>query len=339
METLNVLERIANALEVIAGKLNGSVPLNSKDSIGVTYQQWSDKWVKQYKEPKAKLSYLKNIKSYLSNYILPAFGIVDLGDIKPAKIQEFLLSIDSKATRTKCAAILSESLRKAFEIRLIGYNPFLPVEFDRYDQPSLGALTHEQQVILLNSIKNKGLMGKSFDKQKVAFIYFLLCTGLRQGEALALKAKDVDFAGKKIKVSASKERSTGNLVSTKTKAGVRIVPVGDMILDLIRPYVRKARGGFIFPWSADSSSRICRTLFSLAGIKGSGHILRHTFITNCYELGIPPYVIQRWAGHSEVKQADAYLALRSADEFIKTEIVDYMLELKNRVVVNLVPNS
>lgn len=335
-----ILERIATALEVIATKLGSSIVatpglLEPTTKVGITYQQWAEKWVAQYKEPKIKVNYLKILKGYLTNYIYPAFGLVDLGDISSQRLQEFLLQIDSKATRTKCAAILSESLRKAYDTRVISFNPFPAVDFDRYEQPSLGALTHGEQLHLLETIKSKKVMGDYYDKHKIAFIYFLLCTGLRQGEALALKAKNIDFAGKKIKVTHSRERSTGELVSPKTKAGVRIVPVGDLVLDLIRPYVRKAHGGFIFPWSPDGSSRICRKMFAYAELKGSGHMLRHTFITNCYELGIPPYVIQRWAGHSEAKQADAYLALRSKDEFVKTEIVDYMLELKNTVVVSV----
>ena len=337
----NVFERIATALELIASKMDGSTtPFSSlSGKVGVTYSEWTKKWVAQYKEPKIKVNYLKSLNGYLANYILPAFGLVDLGEITSLRLQEFLLSIESKATRTKCAAILSESLRKAYDLRMISFNPFPAVDFDKYEQPTLGALTHAEQEKLLATVRDKKIMGDMYDKRKVSFIYLLLVTGLRQGEALALTSKSIDYAGKRLKIDFSKERNTNKLVSTKTKAGKRLVPVEDELLSILRSLARKSTNGFLFPWTSDYASKMCSKIFEHAGIKGSGHMLRHTFITNCYELGIPAYVIQRWVGHSQAKQADVYLALRNADEFLETEIVSYMIKLKDRVVPKLLANS
>lgn len=337
------LERIATALEVIASKMSypsiSPIVSDSSSRVGLTYQQWAEKWVKQYKEPKIKVNYLKLLKGYLANYIYPAFGLVDIGEITSARLQEFLLQIESTATRTKCAAILSESLRKAYDTRVISFNPFPAVDFERYEQPSLGALTHQEQVKLLATVRDKTLMGEMYDKRKIAFIYLLLTTGLRQGEALALTSKSIDYAGKRLKIEFSKERSTDKLVSPKTKAGKRLVPVGDSVLEILKSLARKSKNGFLFPWTSDYASKMCRKIFARAGLNGSGHMLRHTFITNCYELHIPAYVIQRWVGHAQAKQADVYLALRNTDDFIKTEIVEYLLELKTRVVPKLLDNS
>lgn len=57
-----------------------------------------------------------------------------------------------------------------------------------------------------------------------------------------------------------------------------------------------------------------------------------TFITNAYELEFPPYVVQRLVGHSKIEQAQTYLALRKSSEFIETEFVAYMRELKKTYV-------
>ena len=74
-------------------------------------------------------------------------------------------------------------------------------------------------------------------------------------------------------------------------------------------------------------------IFRGMGLNYSGHILRHTFITNCYELGFPPYMVKRWVGHARVEQADVYLALRKPSEFVETEIVAYMRLLKRLTVL------
>lgn len=62
-------------------------------------------------------------------------------------------------------------------------------------------------------------------------------------------------------------------------------------------------------------------------------VQRIAFITNAYELGFPPYVIQRWVGHSRIDQANVYLALRKPAEFVDTEITTYMKLLKDKTVL------
>ena len=70
-------------------------------------------------------------------------------------------------------------------------------------------------------------------------------------------------------------------------------------------------------------------------MKHTGHSLRHTFITNAFEVGTPPHIVQRWAGHAKAEQADTYLDLREQKDFLQTWVVDYMVDLKARFVPNL----
>ena len=65
----------------------------------------------------------------------------------------------------------------------------------------------------------------------------------------------------------------------------------------------------------------------------TGHILRHTFITNAYELGFPPYVVKYLAGHASIEQGDTYMALRRPGDFMETEITAYMRQLRDTVVI------
>ena len=44
--------------------------------------------------------------------------------------------------------------------------------------------------------------------------------------------------------------------------------------------------------------------------------------------------MKRWVGHARVEQADVYLALRKPSEFVETEIVAYMRQLKAMTVLN-----
>lgn len=88
----------------------------------------------------------------------------------------------------------------------------------------------------------------------------------------------------------------------------------------------------LFTYDNDHLSGAFSELFKTLNINASGHTLRHTFATNCYEIGIPPHIVQRWMGHSKPEQIDTYLDLRESKDFIKTDIVSYMLELKAKYV-------
>lgn len=303
-------------------KGNSAYPRQAEEVPTYTYREWAEEWYRLYKEPRAKLNYKDALRGYLNRVILPVFGDTELSDIRALDLQRFLCEIPSDNTRTKIAAILSESLRKAWEIQLIPANPFLAVEFKKYEPPKLGALTHAQQLKLIGAIP-KGRM--------YVLTYFLLCTGLRQGEALALFPEDFDLERGCFHVTKSLERKSNALVPPKTKSSTRTVPIAPPLTEMLRPYMKP--GKRIFPYRADSISRWYRKKFHALELPKSGHMIRHTFITNCYELGIPPYVVQRWVGHAKLEQADTYLALRQAKDFIHTEFVEYILELKRRFVV------
>lgn len=282
-----------------------------------TYKKWTELWLKEKKQ-KCKPGYYKAILMYLNNDILPKIGTMNISELNPEQLQAFLSGIDNDNKRTKVAAILSESLRRAYELQKVERNPFIGVVFKAYESPHKPALTHKEQLTLLESIP---------DKKLLALTKLLLLTGLRQGEALALTADDIKKDS--IRITKSLNKHTGAVTKPKTKASVRTVPINDYLRKVLQPYAKKER---LFDFENDYLSKTYSKLFRSLNIKATGHTLRHTFITNAFEIGVPPHIVQRWAGHAKAEQADTYLDLRKSKDFIKTDIVDYMLELKNKYV-------
>jgi len=311
-------------LEIRKTLSSGVLPPIQTPSPAITYGEWAGRFVEKYKAPKAKHSYLVEINRYLKNDIIPAFGGLLLSEITTELLENFLHAIPSDSKRSHVSAILSESLRKANDLRYVPFNPFLGVEFKRYENPALGALTHSEYMRFLSFVQIEKDM---YDLSKT-----LLMTGLRQGEALALQPSDFDFERKEVHISKSYERLTGNLVKPKTKAGFRTIPIESPLIAIIKRRLAP-NNERIFPYRSDSVSRWFSKRLKRLKLDFSGHILRHTFITNCYELEIPPYAVQVWSGHSKQEQAKTYLTLRRAEDFYKTEIVEYTLALKKRVSV------
>jgi len=76
-------------------------------------------------------------------------------------------------------------------------------------------------------------------------------------------------------------------------------------------------------------------IFRALGMPFTGHILRHTFITNAYEFGFPQYLVQRWVGHASFDEDNIYLSLRTASTYCETEVTAYMRLLKKMTVLDV----
>lgn len=154
-------------------------------------------------------------------------------------------------------------------------------------------------------------------------IHLLLNTGMRIGEALALKWEDVKLDADnpylvvKASVSEVKDRSVKATASyvhieqtTKTRAGNRIVPINkqskeallklkEIIGDESR-VIATANGTIT---SARNIYRMLSNILKVCHINGAVdcvHALRHTFATNCLCSGVPVEVVSKMLGHSEV---------------------------------------
>ena len=311
---------------------------SSNDNISAcgsspTYKEWLAEWMRLYKEPSGlKTGYLKAIRSYIKNYIVPILGTYLLSEIKTLTLQKFLVGIESDCTRTKCAAVLSESLRDAVAAELISRNPYEGVKFKRYEPPELGAMTHREQLLFLEAVDKSRLA----DWKMPTFARALLMTGMRQGELNGLRACDIDFDNMEISVNATWDRYDKDRVKPKSRAGKRVVPIAPALAELLQPLVEavKTPSELLFGYEGSYTPRYFGKIFRSMGISFTGHITRHTFITNAYELGFPPYIVKRLVGHARIEHADVYLAMRKPKDFIETPIVGYMRELKRMVVLD-----
>ena len=162
-----------------------------------------------------------------------------------------------------------------------------------------------------------------FYKHVPAYL-FLLNTGIRCGEAIALEWSDIDFENRICRInknftlvkSRDKNWNAGKrqkLVSeTKTAAGVREIPLNDRaveMLEQIQKYNRKRGIETPYVISTDSGAQISeRSLFqSLEYALGAAEIhhiglhgLRHTFASTLLRKGVDIAVVSKLLGHRNV---------------------------------------
>ncbi|HRI06589.1 MAG TPA: site-specific integrase [Nannocystaceae bacterium] len=156
-------------------------------------------------------------------------------------------------------------------------------------------------------------------------LFFLtaLRTGLRAGELMALRWDDLhlDAPAPALRVQRSIRRDPdGTLTPKLPKSGrPRTVPLTDDLaqqLSAARP-PRPVPGALIFPGPVQGylgHHRIWTATVTTARSAGISkhvhpHLLRHTFASHCYRLGIPPQVVQLWLGHAHISTTERYAHL------------------------------
>ena len=144
---------------------------------------------------------------------------------------------------------------------------------------------------------------------------FLILSGLRIGEAIALLDEDLDTKTREISVNKTYAIHTDRISSTKTDTSDRIVYMQDELLECvkkIKAFVKQSKVRFAFQsdifFPDDDGAYIkydsYRQYFGdytqrLIGRRLTPHALRHTHTAMLAEAGIPLEAISRRLGHAD----------------------------------------
>jgi integrase len=160
------------------------------------------------------------------------------------------------------------------------------------------------------------------DQQDAEIVRVAAYAGLRQGELLALRWRDVDFAGSALTIA----RAMSAGVESSTKSGhVRRVPLADQAAAALDRMSRREHfttsGDLVFcnvlgrPLDDSALRRRYRRAQTAAGVRPLRfHDLRHTFGSLLAMRGVDVVTIQKAMGHSTLATTSRYLHARPAAE-------------------------
>ena len=158
------------------------------------------------------------------------------------------------------------------------------------------------------------------DSPTIAALTFLLAhSGLRCGEALALRWSEVDLDRRLLRIWPRSDWTT--------KSGrPREVPIGDRLLVELRRWPRRSE--WVFPsghgtpyarWPQRSFDRAC----AAAGLRGGPHTLRHTYATEFLSRGGSIAALAQILGHSDERVTRIYAHLRPDHLAALRNVVDF----------------
>ena len=191
--------------------------LNSKinagtwtDDNGITVGAWLDSWLQRKERAGAAFSTLKIYRQHVTDYLNPHLGHVRLGDLRPGHVDALLDALRttpgtlgeplSVTTVTRIHACLRSALTTAVKMRLISFNPAKDIELPKTQRKRVKPWQpHELGAFLDHAASHR--LGVLFE--------VIAATGMRRGEALALRWEDVNLTGSSITVKQQLVEKSG----------------------------------------------------------------------------------------------------------------------------------
>lgn len=215
----------------------GEVGISNK----MTVECWAREWLEVYRKPFVIDSVYSSYLRLLETYVFPSVGNVRLTDVKDIMLQKILNAMmgKSKSTIKKATMLLKGMFKQARISQLISVDPAESLQVPEAPEGKRRSVTDfERQHILKVADEHYG----------GAFIKTLLYCGLRPGESRALTWPNIDFEKKYIYVRKAFEAGSQKLKPPKTKAGIRDVPIPDILIPTLQQLYAESENkmGFVF---------------------------------------------------------------------------------------------
>jgi integrase len=327
-----------------------------------TVNQLLDRWFNDVLRHQVASPALANYQSIADHHIRPTLGARQLTALKPADIDALLsakLDGDPKrkqpplsvSTVRRIRSVLAQALTQAQRWELVDRNAAALSRPPRAARREGRSLTIKEAQTLVAGLEGHRL--------EAAFVT-MLGTGLRRGEALALKWSDIDLEHATLTVSRQLRRESGPInpetkrheggtitfVEPKTEKSRRQVPLPEFVVTALRAH--KARqaaerlkvgaawhdGEYVFttavgtPWDPRNVTRQFSEVAKDVGL-GAWHVheLRHSAASLMLAAGVPIEVVSHIMGHSSIRMMDVYGHVGPSADRAAADALDAAIQL------------
>jgi integrase len=264
-------------------------------------------------------------RELLENQIAPHIGKASLQKLKPADIERWHATLKARGrkdggglgarTIRHAHRLLSKALKEAMRHDLVLRNAAAAEPPPQVNAEGVVVLDGEQIRLLVERLRGRAMYPR---------VITALFTGVRRGELLALRWRDLDLDTKepslRVREAIEQTKAGVRFKTPKTENGVRDISLPDIVADALREHRRQqleqrlALGlgkllddALLFP-KLDGSPQSPRTFSNeWANVAASiglpqitFHALRHTHASHLIDAGIDVVKISRRLGHASV---------------------------------------
>jgi integrase len=301
----------AEAAKIMAGVVTGAHVDPSAETVAAFVERWLRDWADSNVSHKTWTRYSQLLRKHLAARV----GSIPIQKLRAADLQAIYAAMAkvglADRTRLHLHRVISTMLKHAVQWGVVPRNVGTMIDAPRVKAREIEILTPEQMRAALEALRNPELK---------AIALVAVGTGVRRGEVLALRWKDVDLDGAVLRVEQAVEQTRrGGIVikQPKTRFGRRAISLAPSSVAVLREHwkaqqeMRLALGlgkapadGFVFAnWDGSIRSphwltQAWRKAMQAAGIQATFHSLRHTHASTLIASGLDVLTISRRLGHA-----------------------------------------
>lgn len=290
------------------------------DPSKILFGEYITNWLENKNDISPETRYTN--EGHLKNHVIPELGKIPLQKINVLHIENFLKTLRNKknskgetlsqGTIKKIFNLIQTSFLSAEKKELISKNPFSLL--DKGSKPK----DSKQKINYWTVDEVKHFLSVLEHRQRALFI-LAIHTGMRRGEILGLRWKDIDFENRQIRISKSLKPRQGLKEGVKTQSGHRSITISPMVVSELKKHrTMLAKEKLACENYQDNDLVICQkngnpvnlgnfTQFWKRVIAKTGmryirfHDLRHTCASLLLSAGVHPKIVQELLGHSSIK--------------------------------------
>lgn len=319
------------------------LPSNQSDGFqDPTFEELAQLWLENYKTT-VKPSTFENVRSKVEKMAEEHFKELKLKKITVAYCQRVVIELSkSYVLYNHYLSVINRIFKYAVLMDILDSNPF-----DKVIKPKSKQTQRKGNFLTKEELKEFLKLAQTATLSYFfPLVHLMSYTGLRQGEAIALKWSDIDFENKKITVDKTAARIEGkqSLQTPKTKNSKRVISIDPTTLsilknwkkDQIKIYFKNGKHfegdeNFIFTnqrgeWvHIHNFIRYFKRFIADHKLKTiTPHGLRHTHASLLFSAGVEPKNISDRLGHSTVQiTLDLYTHITEEQ---RTDTVEKLLE-------------
>lgn len=294
----------------------------------ITFQEWIEEFLVNYKRNEIKITtYEGYMRIYRKHIEDSQLGKTALNQVTTEMLQRYyndkLNDGYNSKTVHSIGIVVGAALNHAVKLKMLSENPNRYTSIPKKKKYEASVLSTEEVRRIVNEAK---------DEEIYPIIVTTVYTGMRKGEAMALKWENVDFQKRRIYIKNSLCKIDGDqtdekghrharyeILEPKTKESIRMVPMMDEVYEALmlqkeRQEMDKKRYREIYLDQGLVFTDLCGNFLPQrqfmdqyhAFLRKYGitdirfHDLRHTFATLLIEADVSMKVVQELLGHSTI---------------------------------------
>lgn len=300
--------------------------LSTPEQVVPIFREFTDEWMETYVKANNRPGEQANKESYLRLHLVPFFGTMKLDAISNRDIERYKACKISQSYSPQTINLHLGCLHCLFQCAvnwgILVVNPATGVKKLKTRKDTWDFLTFEEADQFMQAVP----------EHWQPLFFCALRTGMRKGELMALRWRDVDFQRRVVRVANSIYK--GELHPTKSFKTREIRISTDLLRSLLP--LRGNNSEFVFPAGnggplhPKTINRPLNTANKNSGVKRIRfHDLRHTFASHLVMAGVPVKVVQELLGHSDLSMTLRYTHLTPETRMEAIETLEKVIKAKN----------